>query len=108
MSKIKLTTAIAALALCGLAHAGDRTPRLDQRQHQQQQRIASGVESGQLTARESARLERGAARLERHEAHAASDGIVTRRERAALHAEANTMSRRIHRQKHDAQGRRRR
>ena len=100
--------ALTTLTLCGIAQAGDQTPRLDQRQENQQQRIANGTESGQLNAAEAARLERGEARLERHEAAAKSDGVVTRRERAALHREADTMSRRIHRQKHDAQGRRRR
>lgn len=107
MFKTTLTAAIATLALCGVAHAGDQTPRLDQRQENQQQRIANGIESGQLNAREAARLERGEARLERHENYAKADGVVTRRERAALHAEANTMSKRIYRQKHDAQQRRR-
>ena len=100
--------ALTTLTFCGIAQAGDQTPRLDQRQENQQQRIASGIESGRLNAAEAARLERGEARLERHEAAAKSDGVVTRRERAALHHEADTMSRRIHRQKHDAQGRRRR
>jgi hypothetical protein len=92
----------------GVAQAGDQTPRLDQRQTNQQQRIAAGIESGQLTAREAARLERGGARLERHEAAAKSDGVVTRRERGLLHREADVMSSRIYHQKHDAQRSRRR
>lgn len=92
----------------GMAQAGESTPRLDQRQANQQQRIAAGVESGQLTARETARLERGEARLDRHEAAAKSDGVVTRRERVLLHHEADVMSRRIYRQKHDAARRGRR
>ncbi|MFO1428470.1 MAG: hypothetical protein U1F11_16165 [Steroidobacteraceae bacterium] len=108
MFKSICTAALTTLTLCGIAQAGDHTPRLDQRQENQQQRIANGIESGQLNAREAAHLEHGEARLERHEAYAKSDGVVTGRERAALHAEANSMSRRIHRQKHDAQGRRRR
>ena len=79
------------------------TPRLDRREAHQQHRIAAGIESGQLNAREAARLERGEARLNRNEARAKADGVVTPAERAALHHEANNMSKRIYRQKHDAQ-----
>lgn len=106
MLRHTLFLTLTALSL-GVAHAGDQTPGLDQRQTNQQQRITAGVESGQLTVREAARLERGETRLERHEAAASADGVVTRRERALLHHEADVMSRRIYRQKHDAERRRR-
>jgi hypothetical protein len=39
------------------------------------------------------------------EARAKSDGVVTNRERAWMQHEANQQSRRIYRQKHDAQDR---
>jgi len=79
------------------------TPNLDRREAHQQQRIANGIESGQLNARETARLERGEVRLNRNEARAKADGVVTPGERVALQHEANNMSERIYRQKHDAQ-----
>ncbi len=99
LHKIAYTSLLALITLPALAG----TPNLDRREAHQQQRIAHGIESGQLNAREAARLERGEARLNRHEARAKADGMVTRRERAALQHEANNMSKRIYRQKHDAQ-----
>jgi hypothetical protein len=81
------------------------TPGLDRREHSQAQRIRQGVHSGELTRPEARRLVRGEARLHRHEAIAKSDGVVTGRERARLQHEANVESRRIYRQKHDAQDR---
>jgi hypothetical protein len=79
------------------------TPGLDQREHHQAQRIRQGVHSGELTRPETRRLVRGEARLHRNEAIAKSDGVVTARERARLQHEANVESKRIYRQKHDAQ-----
>lgn len=99
LRKIVLASLLTILALPVLAG----TPGLDRRETRQQDRVAAGVESGQLNAREGARLERGEARLNRNEARAKADGVVTPRERAALHHEANHMSKRIYRQKHDAQ-----
>jgi hypothetical protein len=81
------------------------TPGLDQREHRQAQRIRQGVHSGELTRPETRRLVRGEARLHRHEAAAKADGVVTARERARLQHEANVESKRIYRQKHDAQDR---
>jgi hypothetical protein len=81
------------------------TPALDQREHNQAQRIRQGVKSGELTRPETRRLVRGEAQLRRHEAIAKSDGVVTARERARLRHEADIESRRIYRQKHDAQDR---
>jgi hypothetical protein len=81
------------------------TPALDQREYRQAQRIRQGVNSGELTRPETRRLIRGEAQLRRHEAIAKSDGVVTARERARLQHEANVESKRIYRQKHDAQDR---
>jgi hypothetical protein len=81
------------------------TPRVDQRQAQQQQRIDQGVESGALTSREAARLERRQTQFEHREAGVEADGAVTPRERAGLAREQHRDSRAIHRQKHDRQQR---
>jgi hypothetical protein len=56
-----------------------------------------------LTPRETARLEKRATRLEANEQRAKADGVVTPAERRRLQREANRNSRKIHRQKHDAQ-----
>lgn len=98
--------AVALLALMsGAAVAGTGTPRLDQREHHQRERIAQGVHSGELTRPETRRLVHGQAHLRRVEALAKSDGEVTRRERMRLEHAADVQSRRIFRQKHDAQTR---
>jgi hypothetical protein len=87
----------------GVVSAG--TPVLDQRQDNQRSRIVNGVKSGELTRAEAARLAHGQAHLRRHERAAKRDGVVTPRERAALQRDAQQQSRRIYRQKHDAQDR---
>lgn len=99
----KLGFLLATLIAAGPLFAG--TPGLDGREHHQAQRIRHGVQSGELTRPEARRLVRGEARLHRNEARAKADGIVTSRERARLQHEANVESRRIYRQKHDAQAR---
>jgi len=99
---LRKTVLICTFTLAALpALAG--TPHLDRREAHQQQRIANGIKSGALTPRETVRLERGEARLQHNEVRAKADGVVTARERVALNAEADHMSKRIYRQKHDAQ-----
>ncbi len=82
------------------------TGTITARDRRQQQRIGEGIENGSLTAREASRLERQEANLNRREAKmTASGGGLTRGERNAINHQQNTMSRRIYRQKHDAQHR---
>jgi hypothetical protein len=92
-----------SIAMAGSVSAG--TPGIDQRQHQQLDRIANGVRSGELTRPETRRLAAGQRHVHRVERRAESDGVVNARERARLRHEANQQSRRIYRQKHDAQDR---
>lgn len=92
-----------SIAMAGAVSAG--TPRVDQREHNQRARIHNGVASGELTRPETRRLAAGQVHVQRVEARAKSDGIVTARERARLLREENQQSRRIYRQKHDAQDR---
>ena len=104
----KLVTTLAALMLGAVtlpALAQANTPRIDQRQMNQDRRIDQGVASGELTKREATRLDRGQDRIENMEDKAKADGVVTRRERARLTHAQNFESRRIYRQKHDAQRR---
>ena len=74
-----------------------------QRDLNQQQRIESGLQSGQLNTREAGRLERGEARVEKMEANADRNGSVSAREQARITAAQNRESRAIYDQKHDAQ-----
>src|SRR5262245_28149433 len=93
---------LTALALPAFAQTPS-TPRIDQRQANQERRIEAGEKSGQLTPREAARLEKGQARVQKMENKAMADGKVTAKERARIEREQDKQSRRIHRQKHDAQ-----
>ncbi len=106
---MKKSTLFAGIGLAlSFAMAGSvlaDTPRIDQRQHNQRDRIANGVKSGELTRPETRRLAAGQRHVHRVERRVESDGVVTARERARLQHESNQQSRRIYRQKHDAQDR---
>lgn len=94
--------AVISLPLAASAQSAS-TPKVDQRQANQQQRIDQGVQSGALTAPEAARLEKGQERVQAIEDRAKADGTVTRAERARLDRAQDTQSARIYRQKHDRQ-----
>ena len=74
------SAAVLSLAFAAPAEAG----HIGNRQERQQQRIAGGVSSGALTARETARLEGREAGLNRSIARMRSDGSLTRGERARI------------------------
>ncbi len=96
------------LALVTTASAGfaqTKTPRINKRQEHQQERIAQGVKSGELTAKETEHLEAREAKIQSDKKMAKADGKVTAQERARLRREENRSSRAIYRQKHDAQTR---
>ena len=76
-----------------------------QRNVNQQQRIEQGVRSGQLTNRETGRLERGQARDNRMEARAGADGHVGRNEQRHMQMAENRQSGQIHNERHDGQQR---
>lgn len=96
--KTRLMTLIVSMSLL----AGAQTIR--QREDRQQDRIAQGVASGQLTPREAARLEHREAQLNRQIARdRRSGGRLTPRERARLAREQAQLSRSIEREKHDSQ-----
>jgi hypothetical protein len=79
------------------------TPGIDQRQANQEKRIDQGVASGALTPKEAQRLENQQAAVDRAENKAKADGVVTAQERKRLHKAQDHTSRRVYRQKHDAQ-----
>jgi hypothetical protein len=74
-----------------------------QRNVNQQQRIEQGVKSGELTKRETAKLEAGQAKVNRKEARAGADGHVGPKEQARIQKSENKASRKIFKEKHDAQ-----
>ena len=88
----------------GVAAFAD-TPYINRREHHEQQRIRQGVRSGELTRRETRRLETEQARIRGYEWYAKSDGHVSRAERHRLDHMLDHASRDIHHQKHDRQDR---
>jgi hypothetical protein len=72
-----------------------------QRNINQQNRIEQGIQSGQLTNKETSQLERGQARVDRAEARAGADGHVSAREQGRIQHRENTQSQQIYRDKHN-------
>lgn len=70
-----------------------------QRNVNQEKRVESGLQTGSLTKREAARLERGQAHVDGTEAHAAADGHVGAGEQKHVQHAENHQSARIHRAK---------
>ena len=93
---------LTALALPAIAQTTS-TPRIDQRQANQERRIDQGVKSGQLNQKEAARLEKGQARVQKMENKAVADGTVTAKERRKIERAQDKQSRKIAREKHDKQ-----
>lgn len=98
-----LAAGLAALLIAPSFAQSTATPRVDKRQANQAARIEQGKASGQLTDKEAAKLEKGQARIAAKEEAAKADGVVTKKERAQLQHAENKQSRKIKRQKHDAQ-----
>ena len=101
----------AVFVLVGLAMTSNAQTRhrwsVNHREARQERRIGQGVRSGELTARETYRLEREQVRLRNVEArYRASGDRLTPRERYKLERDLNRTSRDIYRQKHDGQDRR--
>jgi hypothetical protein len=82
----------------------DPKSEVGQRQRNQQERIAQGVKSGQLTAGETAHLEgrESAINKEVHNDRAANGGTLTAAERRQVNRQQNRTSGAIYRKKHNA------
>ena len=79
------------------------TPRIDQRQLNQENRIQQGVQSGSLTQKEAANLEKGQTHVQNMENKALSDGKITQKEAQRINETQNKQGRKIEQQKHDQQ-----
>jgi hypothetical protein len=101
-----MMVAMVAVIIPAAGLAQGRRNGVNERQHNQQQRIRQGVRSGELTPVEAARIRRQEAQIRLNEARARqSGGEFTPQERARIQRQLNRESRRIYRQKHDAQDR---
>lgn len=77
---------------------------INQRKENQQDRISQGVKSGQLTAGETAHLEKQESAINKEERamKAQNNGKLTAQDRRTIHRQQNQESRRIYRDKHNA------
>jgi uncharacterized lipoprotein YajG len=122
----KLTNSLLVLAVGGLMLAGSASaqtsttsgagpgvvdpghPRVNQvngREENQQQRIANGVSSGKLSARQTSNLENREANLQKTEKKdmAAHNGHLTKAEQNNLNHRENNISKSIYKDKHPNQ-----
>ncbi|MGA9039687.1 MAG: hypothetical protein WB421_04050 [Terriglobales bacterium] len=119
ISKSLLVLAVGGLMLTGAASAQTTTntsgagagvvdpnhPRVNQvnqREQNQQDRIANGVKNDKLTPGQTANLEKGQQRLQNNEKKdmAADNGHLTKQDQRQLNREANRQSRKIAKDKH--------
>ena len=119
----KLTLSLAVLAVGGLMFVGSaaaqqdntsgagagqvdpghpRVNQINQREQNQQDRIANGVKNDKLTPGQTANLEKGEQRLQNNEKKdmAADNGHLTKQDQKQLNKEANHMSNKIYDDKH--------
>jgi hypothetical protein len=84
------------------AHYGNN--KVGQRRENQQDRIAQGVKSGQLTAGETAKVEKQQQHINKQVAkdRKANGGTLTASEKKQINKEQNQASRNIYRKKHNA------
>jgi hypothetical protein len=99
-------SASSAIPASGCRPVSVAHPSRDRRQERQEDRIDQGIRSGELNRRETARLERGQAHVNRMENRPLADGHINRAEFRRIEAAQNTQSHRIYHQKHDRQHRR--
>jgi hypothetical protein len=106
--KTRLMILGAALAMAVSTSIAQTNPPqpgvVGERKQNQQDRIANGIDSGQLTAGETKNLERREANLNRNERRmrAADGGNLTAADRARLNRQENHISGQIYQDKHNA------
>ncbi len=103
-STIAIGSASLFLIAAAVAQTAPPPGTAGQRKANQQARIAQGVKSGQLTARETSHLEAREASVNREERRmrAADGGKLTAADRSALNNRQNRISNSIYKDKHNA------
>lgn len=99
---LKAVFSITAITLAFAASSYADTPKIDNREAKQEQRIDQGIRSGALTPKEEAKLDAGQAKIEKMEEKAKADGHVTKHERKRINHEQNVQDKKIHDMKHNA------
>ncbi len=100
---LTLTIGAAVIAAAATAATASASGRIARRNGMQQGRIAQGIASGQLTAREAVRLERREVGLHREVGamRRANGGVLTPAERGLVNRQQNRLSHGIWRLKHN-------
>jgi hypothetical protein len=94
---------IAVSALLAVPALAQTTSSEVQRDVNQQQRIENGLQSGQLSTREAAKLEKGEANIEKMESKAEANGNLGNAEKQRIQRAQNKESQEIYRDTHNAQ-----
>ena len=100
MKRLVIESLITGAVILTSLQAGE----IRNRRENQQDRIAQGVASGQLTTGETARLEHREANLNREIRHdrVMNGGNLTNNEKARINRQQNALSNSIYRDKHNA------
>lgn len=101
MNKVILTVLTSLTLLCAAAEAR----RDNRREVSQQTRIGQGVQSGELTHRETRKLRKGQKRIDQLQQQANADGTVSPEEKLRIEKAQDRQNALIYKQKHDAQQR---
>lgn len=102
---MKTKISLLALILAGTFSTAEAQRRGATINHHEHLRIVQGVHNGNLTHGEAMRLRLENARVNHYERRAASDGVVTPRERRRAKMMERRLNRQIFIQKHDFQRR---
>ena len=100
---ISISIVFAVVSLAQTSGPGKKT--IKHRQKNQQKRIGQGVRSGELTLKETIKLEKEQKEIQEDKKEAKSDGTVTKEERKEIHQDQNKASRHIYRAKHNRKDR---
>ena len=92
------------MIVTGLLATGLSAQEIKDRKENQQDRIAQGVKSGQLTAGETAKLETKEAGLNKEIRHdrRQNGGNLTNKEKRQVNRQQNRLSKQIYKDKHNA------
>lgn len=92
---------VTVMLLAGVAFAQD--PKLAERKENQQDRIANGVKSGQLTPHETSKLENKESKINKEVRtdRKANGGNLTNNEKKQINQQQNKVSKDIYRDKHN-------
>lgn len=95
---------VTALFLTGMAMAQSNDPAVNQRRENQQERIANGVQSGELTAGETKSVQGKEANLNREirDDRQADGGKLTQQEKQRVNNQQNGLRKEIYNDKHNA------